>query len=361
MRNVVRWISEVAEADRGTEVIGSKELDVRMQSLENLERNWSRMDGLSFTEAMTSAHFATYFGTALSRAFYCDYQFKTGDWLNYTSPDTTPDFRDVDRGRMSQPGTLYLRREKETARATYITDAWIQYGVQEYSRQFDVSWQTILNDDLGEIRKTPNKMAMAARRFEDSFVSALYDNATTQAAMIALGAVYGGTGRLTAANLAIGINAMMQRVDAAGELIQINNIVLVIPPVLQIQSADILRDLLAYGGPGGNVLSSFITAVYTDPYIATGAGTPWYLFAVPAEIPAVTVARLNGMPGPVVAMKASNFQLITGQAPAALLMGSIETGDIEFQVLDVIGGWDDPSYIGVTDRNGLYYSSGTTP
>jgi len=361
MREVVRWISEVAEADRTVAQAKNINLDERMKALENLERNWRDMDGVDFTEAMTTAHFTTYFGTALSRAFYSDYQFKTGNWPNYTYPDTTPDFRDVDRGRMSQPGTLYLRREKETARATHIEESWVQYGVQEYSRQFDVSWQTILNDDLGEIRRTPGKMAMAARRFEDSFVSALYDNATSQGTLITLGAVYAGTGRLTAANLAIGINAMMQRTDAAGELIQINNIDLVIPPILQVQSADILRDLLSFGGPGGNVLGSFIRNVYTDPYIATTVGTPWYLFATPAEIPAVTVARLNGMPGPVVAMKASNFELITGQAPAALLMGSIETGDIEFQVLDVIGGWDDADYVGITDREGIYYSNGTTP
>jgi hypothetical protein len=361
MRQITQWLQEVAEADRGTGSIAEAELNERLKAMETLQRDFMRMDGVQFSEAMTTAHFTTYFGTALSRAFYDAYEYQHGSWPRYTYADIAPDFRDVSRGRMSQPGTLYLRREKEESKATHVEDLWINYGVQEYSRQFDISWQTILNDDLGEIKRTPERMAIAARRFEDGFVSALYDNATTQAALVALGAVYAGTGRLTAANLAIGLNAMLQRVDTGGEPVQVSNIYLVIPPVLQIQAADILRDLLQYGGAGGNVLASFVAGVFVDPYITVGAGTPWYLFAAPGEIPTVTVVRLNGWPGPVVAMKRSNFELITGSAPAALLMGSIETGDIEYQVLDVIGGWDDATYVGVTDFCGIYYSSGTTP
>ena len=42
-------------------------------------------------------------------------------------------------------------------------------------------------------------------------------------------------------------------------------------------------------------------------------------------------------------------------------MGSFETGDIEYLVQDVIGGWDDATYVGVTDFRGIYYSAGTTP
>jgi len=74
----------------------------------------------------------------------------------------------------------------------------------------------------------------------------------------------------------------------------------------------------------------------------------------------VTVARLNGWTGPAVFMKKSNMETIMGSAPAAILMGSFETGDIEYMVEDVIGGWDDASLVGVSDYRGLYYSSGTT-
>ena len=88
---------------------------------------------------------------------------------------------------------------------------------------------------------------------------------------------------------------------------------------------------------------------------------PWYLFADPSEVPTVTVGRLNGWPGPIVAMKRSDIQMISGTAPAAYTMGDFATGNIEYMVEDIIGGWDDATYVGVTDFRGIYYSSGTTP
>lgn len=360
MQNVIRWIEEYALAETGA--IAGDELDRRVTALREL-RNHDHMTQTQFRETMTTAHFTDYFSDAISRAFYADYQYKVGQWPNYIYRDEAPDFRDVKRFRMTEPGTLQKRYEKQGPMdATYVTDSVIEYGVDEFAREFDVSWRTIMNDDLGKIRETPTRMANAAARWLDAFVSALYDNAVTQATLAALGAPWAGTGRLTPPNLAIGLNAMMQRVDANGNQMNISRVHLVIPPILQIQAADILQDLLQYGGPGGNVLGQFVAGIYVDPYIATaGLNVPWYLFADPSEIPAVTLVRMRGWPGPVVYMKKSDIQIVTGTAPAAFMMGSYATGDIEYAVEDIVGAWDDAAYVGVTDFRGIYYSSGTTP
>ena len=369
MRQIAQWLTDYAEVEVKGGILSEAEFGKRREAMREMAFLNPLYAGHKerFAEAMTTAHFATYFGDALDRMFYDAYEWKQGSWKQYTYADTVPDFRDVDRGRMSQPETLSRRREKAEMKATYVEADWIHYGVEEYAKQFDVPWQTLLNDDLGEIQRTPARMLDAAVRFEDAFVSALYDNATTQATAIAAGVVYGGTGRLTAANLAIGINAMYQRVDAAGNPIQIRRIHLVIPPVLQIQMADILGDLLSYGGPGGNVLMNFINKndVHVDPYITCGIGgalnIPWYLFADPSEIPVVTVARLRGVPGPATFGKLSDIRMMSGSMPAQFLLGSFATGDIEYGVESIIGGWDDAAWVGVTDFRGLYYSNGTTP
>lgn len=387
MRKVISWIQEFALAGMGLDAnqiesaarmkeseLGELFVDLhipqvdgavgRIEALREMARRGPEMQPAEFQETMTTAHFSSYFAAAISRAFYDDYEYDVGAWKNYTYPDTTPDFRDVSRFRMSEPGTLHKRREKAPHKATFITETEINYGVEEYSEQFDVSWRAIVDDDLGKIRETPTRMFNSAKRWLDAWVSALYDNATTQAALIALGAVYAGTGRLTDLNLAIGLNAMMQRVDAQGNQMNINKVHLVIPKVLQIQAADILKDLLQYGGAGGNVLNQFIAGVHVDPYITLNplapANVPWYLFADPDEVPTVTVARMQGWPGPVVGQKQSDIRLISGTAPSAFTMGSFATGDIEFFVEDVIGGWDDATYAGVTDFRGIYYSDGTT-
>lgn len=360
MKRIRAMIEELILAEK--DVIGAEEADKRITALRSLDS--INLTSTQFKEAMTTAHFASYFSDALSRAFYEAYELQRGQWRDYTYQDVVPDFRDVKRFRMSLPGTLLRRREKAEAKATSIQASYIQYGVEEFARQFDVSWQTILNDDLGEIQRTPMRMLDAALRFEDSFVSALYDNATTQATLAALGAPWSGTGRLTAANLAIGINAMKVRTDPQGNLLNIRKLWLVIPPALELQARTILNSTLLPGVATNdtNVLPTFIAGYRIDPYIATsGINVPWYLFADPSEIPAVTVARLAGAPSPFVMRKKSDIELMSGSVPQSFMLGSIATGDIEYVVEDIIGGWDDASYVGVTDFRGIYYSSGTTP
>ena len=360
MIRVTQWLEEYALASRGA--LPEPELAQRVTALRDMGRNFHDLSTPQLKEVMTTAHFADYFGDALSRMFLEDYAYQPGSWLGYTKPDTAPDFRDVKRFKMSQPGTLYPRYEKGEALATDREITKYEYGVDQFSRQFDVSWEALKNDDLGQIKQTPLDMVTAARTWLDGFVSNLYDNAITQAGLIALGAVYGGTGRLTAANLAVGLNAMRMRVDGGGLPIQISRIHLVIPTILEIQAAQILRDLLSYGGVGGNVLSSFIVKVHVDPYIGwAGANVPWYLFADPAEITTVPVVRLQGWPGPVAFMKQSDISVVSGSAPPEFLMGNFATGDIEFQVVDIVGGNSCATYGGVVDVNGIYYSSGTTP
>lgn len=318
-------------------------------------------DGASFVETMTTAHFSDLFTDALSRMFYKDYTYQGSQWADYVFKDTAPDFRSVKRFRMTEPEGLELRREKSSHRDTYIQPSLKSYAVEEYSRTFDISWRVIINDDLGKIRETPQRMANAARRSVDTFVSNLYDNATSQAALVALGATYAGTGRLTLANLAIGVNAMKTRLDGAGHPIDTGAIWLVIPPVLEVAAAQVLRDVIGFGGPNSNVIGSFIAGYKVDPYISyTSPNIPWYLIASPSLIPAITLVRLQGQNGPVVAMRRSDIDVIQGSAPAAFLMGDLNTGNIVYLVWDAYGGDADETYGGVTDAVGIYYSSGTT-
>jgi hypothetical protein len=353
----------LAEKDK-LETVKPGLADERITALREIKHNWRDMTADQLAEAMTISHFSSYFSDAISRMFLQEYQLQAGAWRKYCWIDTVPDFRPVKRWRMAMPGTLYLRREKAEAKATSIDEGdAITYKVEEYARQFDISWQAVLNDDLGEIMQTPRRMLRMAQVFEDQFVSNLYDNATSQAALVALGATYAGTGRLTAANLAVGINAMMSRTDVNGNPIAIRQAILVVPPLLEQQAAVLMQSELMPGTPNNdrNVLPSFLAGYQVDPYIATASpNVPWYLFAQPNDVPAVAVARLASAPTPYVIKKASNIELVSGSVPAQVMLGSFETGDITYSVSDIIGGRNDATYVGIIDPNGIYYSSGTT-
>jgi hypothetical protein len=364
MDSIRLWMTEFARTE---ETPGNKPLiEKRVGAINDLFSNWRNMTGDQFAEVMTTSNFSNYMTDALSRMFYDQYEYQRSSWRDYTYPDTTPDFRDVHRFRLSEPGTLLRRREKGQGRATSVSSSGpILYGVDQFDREFDISWETILNDDLGALRQVPERMRLAASLFEDEFVSNLYDNATTQAALVALGSLYSGTGRLTEPNLAAAITAFMTRTGTNGKKLNIQGLWLVIPPELTIQAAKILESAQTAGNADNdkNVIPRWIKGVRVDSNISTAApNIPWYLIAQPtAAMPTITVARLQGVPGPAVLKKKSDIETVTGSLPAPLMMASFDTGDIVYAVLDIIGGWDDPTYVGVTDYQGIYYSSGTTP
>lgn len=369
MHTIIKWIEEYALAEGNSELVEGAVLDERVKALNELE-NWRGMSATQFSEALSTSHFTNYFADAIDRAFYSDYEYQRGDWPLYTTPDEAIDFRDIKRFRMSEPETLQRRRELAQHVETFVQDSVIQYGVEEYSRAFDISWRTILNDDLAKIAETPRRMARAAARFEDSFVSALYHNATSQAGLVALGALYSTTAVLAKDSLKAGINALMAREDALGNPIEVQGISLVVGPTLVITASEILQNLLSYGNPGttdgttvdaSNNLANYISGIRIDPYMRDGGSgeQPWYLFAKPSSIPTVTVARLRGVPGPFTFRKQSDVAMLSGSAPSAFLLGTADVGSVVFYVETIIGGWDDSVYGGITDFQGIYYSAGS--
>jgi hypothetical protein len=358
---ILQWMKEgVYEYETKLAENAAPVVDKRLSALSEM---WTAKSPAQFKEAMTTAQFPTYFATLLDRAFVDAYAVKQGSWKSYTKPDTAPDFRDISRLRMDWYLPLHLRREKAENKAGYMAEAEFHYGVEEYGTQVDISWRAFQNDDLGEIKRAPEELLKAALAFENAFVSNLYDNATTLATILALGAPWSGTGRLTAANLAIGINAMQARTMPNGQPMSLTNLYLVIPPILALQANVILSsaNMAGVATNDKNVLPQYISGVFVDPYITTAVpNVPWYLFAAPSEIGTVRVARLQGAPGPFTYINESSIRVISGSAPASFTMGSFATGDIEYAVSDIIGGWDSGTLVGLTDFRGFYYSNGTT-
>jgi hypothetical protein len=319
------------------------------------------------SEVMTVANFPALFSHILSRKVREHYASLRSNWRAFTYPDTTPDFRDVRRYQFSRPGTLFQRGEQQETEMQGLSHTSQDYGVAEFARGFELSWHVLVNDDLGFLKRFIGGMTQAALLFEDEFVTALYDNATVQAAMIALGAGYSGSGRLSYANLAVGVTAMRTRRDAENRPIAIQGVWLVIPPELELTAIKILSGTAEPDTASNNVnvVRRFIRGYYVDPNIVSAPpNSPWYLIAEPSDVmPTITVARLEGWGDtPKLWMKAPDRLPMTDAGSLGapdVWSGSFRNKTIEIEVEDIIGGWDDTTWVGVTDYHGLYYSSGT--
>ena len=156
------------------------------------------------------------------------------------------------------------------------------------------------------------------------------------------------------------ITAITSRRTPSGSLIKVGAIRLVIGQGLVITAADLLSNVLAYGTSESNILSNYIAGVDVDPYlVADGSGNqPWYLFADPRTITTVPVLRLSGTDKPYVFTQESQVRVISGSAPAALTMGSYDSGIISYSVGSIIGGNDHVTKGGLIDPTGIYYNAG---
>ena len=371
MRRILRAIMEVSRAENSQDNAFCATLQEVYPFLDR------QIDGIQepqpatgkLAEAMTTADFPYYFGRTLSRMVYDRYKYRMGDWRKFVFMDQVPDYSSAERFRFTEPERPVRRRDKEESYATYIEEDYLTIAVDDYAKQVDFSRRILKNDDLGAFNSLPQKMADATKRMEDWFVSALYDNAISQASLIALGALYAGTGRLTTANLAIGVNAFAQRVDGGGNVLSIPPMYLVIPPILELTAKQILQSdrIAELATNAKNVLQNSLQ-ICIDPHIASAPpNVPWYLFAAPADIPALSVVRMQGQgEEPRLYAKAPDkipMSLGGGLGAADWRLGSYVSGDIAIEVETTLGARNDSpaTWVGLTDYQGIYYSTGTTP
>jgi len=289
-------------------------------------------------EVLTTSDFPLLFGDVLDRQMIAQYKATPAVWKQYfKARPTVQDFRDAydffitggdqHMDRVAEKGE-YLASERDELR--YVIN------VYKYGRQFDISWETIINDDLNALRDTPNRFAKAATTTEHRLAVTQYANNVGAHVEGAGGFLYqvglnGVAGALTVATLEAGIEAMANFTDQSGEACPVRPKFLVVPSALEMTARQILTstEKMWLAGattiagapdvvhPTANVVSGMGLQLVVDPYLqiinAGGTGaTGWYLFADPNDIAAVGYAHLAGHETPEICMKSSDKVTIGG-------------------------------------------------
>lgn len=370
MRRIISMLMEIAQANNPQNHAKYSEayplIDASLNVLTGGDNGSLTANKLS--ETMVAADFPYALGEFVDRALWPAY----GRWEFGFQPlvwnDTTPNFMDITRYQRQQGiNDLEMVREKARPKAgSYPRPRKLQYRVYRWEKQYDFSMEALVNDDLGYFNDMAGLMGDSARRTLERFVSRLYHNATTIAAMVALGANYSGTARLSTNALMTAWAAFNNRVDAAAVPMNIRPVILVIHKALEPVALQIIRSVqVAENATNAlNVLPPLQLII--DPYITgTAPNYPWWLFTTPntGGIRTITLARMQGRPGPLVLQKAPDTMTFSGFNRTGALVpgiGDFDTGNIMLKVADIWGGWDDATYAGLTDYRGAYYSSGTT-
>lgn len=193
-------------------------------------------------EAITTSDFPYLFGDVLDRQVLAAYKAVDPTWKPFVKMSTVPRIAPQVGGYRFAitGGDEHLDRvyEKGEYLASSRDETRYELSVGKYGRQFDISWEALINDDLGALKDTPTRFAMAAVRTEHRVVTSGYARNTG----IYQAAARGNAANiaLTIANLETGISTMQSYTDPAGEIIMNRPKYLVVPPCLEFTARQIL-------------------------------------------------------------------------------------------------------------------------
>jgi hypothetical protein len=306
-------------------------------------------------EAMTTSDFPNLFGDVLDRQLLANYREYPTSYPAFVNVGTVSDFRTKKLFTLDgAEGVLQEVAEKTEYPAGVVDDSGYSYSVKKFGRRLHFSWETMINDDLEAFRRSPERLARAARRSEQRFVTTLYVDANgPHASFYTIGNanIVTGNPALSISALQTAMTQLAARVDTDSEPIFIESVVLVVPPALEITARNILNavqlELVEVGGTSNqkliaqNWMRDRLTLV-VDPYIpviasSSNGNTSWFLFTSPSgDRPALEIGFLRGHEEPEIFMKMPNQTRIGGGG--APVMEDFDTDGIQYKVRHVFGG-----------------------
>lgn len=307
-------------------------------------------------EAMTTSDFPLLFGDILDRQLLARYRETPAVYRNFVRVRTVRDFREVKRFAVDgAEGTLDPVAEKAPYPAEALNETADTYRVQKRGRRIHLSWEALVNDDLDAFRENPDRLARAARRSEQRFVTEMYVDSTGPHASlydVTLGNVVTGNPPLSIEGLQTAMGVLAGMVDEDGEPIAIESVELVVPPALEIVAQNILNaihiDLSGAGGTSSQVMRAQNwmrgrVRLSVDPYIplvasSANGSTSWFLFANPeSSRPALELGFLRGHEAPALFAKAPDAIRVGGSGGSDI-DADFDTDSRQWKVRHVFGG-----------------------
>lgn len=302
-------------------------------------------------ESLTTSDFPILLGQSYQRELLSEYQGITPVWNSFARRATVRDFRkqtlvDILGGRAG------LDKVKEAAEypARKLTEAKYEFKVDKYGARIPLTWEMLVNDDLGAFDDLGSRLATAARETEERLaLLPLFNAGLTGLNSTFFPTGFSGTDYLTADSLEAALLAISTRTDSDNRPIVINGGVLMVPPALEMTARRILNasQIRRDNGDGTtsiepNYLANALTLV-VNPWLPivgaknTNINSTWFVLPAPtAPRPALAVGFLRGNETPDLRVKADTGNSVGGGAISPE-DGSFDDDTIQYRVRHVTG------------------------
>lgn len=270
--------------------------------------------GMRSTSMMGGAHGVSDFSyittEVMNRTLRDAYKKRSHSWKLISRRRTAADFREMHSVRFGGDFELKGLDENGEYKQATLSDEAEGLIVKSYGRALALTFEAIVNDDLGVFETVPQEFARSAATLEAKIVWAIIrTNAVLKSDSKALfhadhKNLAGSGSAISVTSVGAGRKAMWEQQPFGAkdkdDFIEATPDYLIVPPALEVVAGQFVADTTPTKDGDANPFKSSLTPV-TVPNIGAAAGgsdASWYL--VDSDLPPVEHAYLEGFEGPTI-------------------------------------------------------------
>jgi len=272
-------------------------------------------DGMRATTMMGGAHgvsdFAYITTEVMNRSLLAQYERRAANWVPLAgTPMEASDFRELHAARFGGSFQLKTVQENGEYEEATLVDQAEGLKVERRGRKINITFEAVVNDDMGAFNRIPQEFAVASRLMEATMVwSLIRKNAALKSDgksifhadhnNIATG------GKISPVTVGNARKLMWEQraygsEDADEDFLMIEPDLLIVPPALETDAGRFVSDFTPAKTDDANPYRSSVTPIVAPHLgkVAGGSDEVWYLGS--SDLPPISVAYLEGYQAPVV-------------------------------------------------------------
>lgn len=272
----------------------------------------------------STSDFPLLLGSTVNRTLRDAYTNAPQTWRPLGRQTTVPDFRAVTRAALGDIAALEQVKEHGEYKYGTLSEDGAPIKVAKFGKIIAITWETIVNDDLGALTRIPAALGNAAAATESNVVWALLlgnPNFTDGTPFFdaAHGNVAGSGGAINTTTLAAARAAMRKQKSKAGEFLNLAPEYLVVGPDKELEAYQFTSSnyVPAKNADINDVRNASLTVI-VDARIT---GNQWYLYAAPGAVDTFEYAYLEGEQG-VFTETREGFEVDGMEIKARLVFGA---------------------------------------
>ncbi|WP_235154273.1 prohead protease/major capsid protein fusion protein [Pseudomonas nitroreducens] len=272
----------------------------------------------------TTSDFPLLLGGTVNRTLRAAYDLAPQTWRPLGRQTTVPDFRAVTRAALGDISALEQVKEHGEYKYGALSEDGAPLKVAKFGKIIAITWEAIVNDDLGALSRIPQALGAAAAQTESDLIWALLlgnPNFTDGAPLFdaSHGNLAAAGGAINTTTLAAARAAMRKQKSKAGHFLNLGPEYLIVGPDKELEAFQFTSSQYV-PAKNADINDSRNTAltVIVDARIT---GNQWYLYAAPGVVDTFEYAYLEGEQG-VFTETREGFEVDGMEIKARLVFGA---------------------------------------